>query len=261
MKHLLVFVFSILALFYVTNLAYVTKENHVFAKPNFLESSVQIHSIIRPNYFSDPDNSIYSLKYKQYEYFIPYKISNSTIERMNLSCMTSSLSIYLQDTGNGNLTVSIPRQMLSSKAGYDDSDFIVLLDKEEIKSEETEPYTGSRTLNIPFAKDSKLIEIIATQWLSNSSEYPQTCVTVDSDESIYYLLLLPLQQFKSGIPIDKIQCKEGLQLVFKYTTDASVCVTYPTGVTLIKRGWGTCVGHEDYHRGTPCGFSSSTDGG
>ncbi|TBR20758.1 MAG: hypothetical protein EPO63_09410 [Candidatus Nitrosotenuis sp.] len=71
----------------------------------------------------------------------------------------------------------------------------------------------------------------------------------------------PLKQFKSGIPAEQVQCKDGLQLVFKYTNDTSVCVTYSTGIKLIERGWGTCVGHEDYHRGTPCGFSSSTDGG
>lgn len=237
MKHLLVLFFSIMVLFCVTNPAFATKENHVLSvKPNFLESVKSIDSIVSPNYLSDPNNSIYSLKYEQYEYFIPYQISNASIEKMNLSCKTSSLLIYLQGTNDGNLTVSIPRQMLSPKAGYGDADFIVLLDKEEAKFEETEPYLGSRTLDISFTRDSKMIEIIATQWPESFEEYP-TCVTVDSDESIYYRLLSPLKQLKSEIPVDEIRCKEELELILKSSNGSPVCVKPETKQMLIERGW------------------------
>jgi len=49
-------------------------------------------------------------------------------------------------------------------------------------------------------------------------------------------VLSPLQQFKSGISIDKIQCKEGLVLVTKYD-NSPACVTSQTKTKLIERGW------------------------
>ncbi len=52
------------------------------------------------------------------------------------------------------------------------------------------------------------------------------------------VLLSPLQQFKSGIPIDQIQCTDGLQLVIKASNENPVCVKPETANVLIERGWG-----------------------
>jgi hypothetical protein len=49
-------------------------------------------------------------------------------------------------------------------------------------------------------------------------------------------VLSPLQQFKSGISIDKIQCKEGLVIVTKYD-GSPACVKPETKTKLIERGW------------------------
>jgi hypothetical protein len=46
----------------------------------------------------------------------------------------------------------------------------------------------------------------------------------------------PLQQFKSGISIDKIQCKEELVLVTKHD-GSPACVKPETKIKLIERGW------------------------
>lgn len=48
----------------------------------------------------------------------------------------------------------------------------------------------------------------------------------------------PLKQLKSGIPLEKIQCKEGLELVFKSNDSYPVCVKPETKEKLIQRGWG-----------------------
>lgn len=53
----------------------------------------------------------------------------------------------------------------------------------------------------------------------------------------------PLKQFKSGIPLDKIQCKEGLELVFKSHDSSPVCVKSETKQRLIERGWTASKGH------------------
>ncbi len=53
------------------------------------------------------------------------------------------------------------------------------------------------------------------------------------DDSI---MLSPLKQFKSGILIDKIQCKDNLVLLQKYD-GSPACVTPETKTKLIERGW------------------------
>lgn len=50
---------------------------------------------------------------------------------------------------------------------------------------------------------------------------------------------VPLKQFKSGIPIDKIQCKEGLKLVIKSNDNIPLCVKSKTMQKLVERGWAT----------------------
>lgn len=47
----------------------------------------------------------------------------------------------------------------------------------------------------------------------------------------------PLKQLTSGIPLDKIQCKEGLELILKLFDDSPACVSPETKQLLIERGW------------------------
>lgn len=47
----------------------------------------------------------------------------------------------------------------------------------------------------------------------------------------------PLKQFKSGVPIDEIQCNEGLVQIFKKSDNSPACVTLQTKSKLIERGW------------------------
>jgi len=46
----------------------------------------------------------------------------------------------------------------------------------------------------------------------------------------------PLKQFKSGIPLNKIQCRENFTLIQKYDSSPA-CVFPNTAVVLIKHGW------------------------
>ena len=48
----------------------------------------------------------------------------------------------------------------------------------------------------------------------------------------------PLKQFISDIPLERIQCKEGLELVFKVNDHSPACVKPLTISRLIDRGWG-----------------------
>ncbi len=50
-------------------------------------------------------------------------------------------------------------------------------------------------------------------------------------------LLSPLKQFRSGVSLDDIHCKENLVLIMKSSTDSPACVTPDTKQKLIERGW------------------------
>lgn len=52
--------------------------------------------------------------------------------------------------------------------------------------------------------------------------------------SIYWS---PLKQFKSGISLDEIQCKDGLVEVIKISNNSPACVSLETKAKLIQRGW------------------------
>jgi hypothetical protein len=52
------------------------------------------------------------------------------------------------------------------------------------------------------------------------------------------LILSPLKQFKKGISIYEIKCKEGLVVVIKKSDNSPACVRPDTAQKLVKRGWG-----------------------
>ncbi len=49
----------------------------------------------------------------------------------------------------------------------------------------------------------------------------------------------PKQQTNVGILPSEVQCKEGLQLIFKSTDGSPACVKPKTATKLVERGWGT----------------------
>ena len=47
----------------------------------------------------------------------------------------------------------------------------------------------------------------------------------------------PLRQFKAGVQIDKIKCRQGLELIFKDSDNSPSCVRLETKSKLTERGW------------------------
>ncbi len=66
-------------------------------------------------------------------------------------------------------------------------------------------------------------------------------ITTDSSGKwdSYQSTASPLKQMQSGIKFHNVECKEGLQLVYKKTSDTSACVTLFTEIELVVRGWAT----------------------
>lgn len=48
----------------------------------------------------------------------------------------------------------------------------------------------------------------------------------------------PLKQIQSGIKFHNVECKEEFKLVYKKANEMSACVSLPTAIELVVRGWG-----------------------
>ena len=106
--------------------------------------------------------------------------------------------------------------------------FFTLVNGEEIYQHE-EYFEDYRILSVPLEKGDHEIEIIIATIPGMTAN--ETCPNLEDK-----LLESPLKQFRSGISIDEIQCKESLILVIK-NNGSPACVTPETRQNLIDRGW------------------------
>ena len=175
----------------------------------------------------------FSLYEKQVRYNIPYSISNGMINNMTLFCEHGSLLIDVssQSKLDISLEIELPRNMLDPKTNDKDSRFFVLRDGEEINYEEI-PYRDYRKLSMSFPHNTNEIEIIHAFVLALK---PPMCKVTDNPP--YSLILPPLKQFKSGVPVDEIQCKEGFLKVIKKSNGNPACVKPETKSELVQRNW------------------------
>ncbi|CAE6494334.1 MAG: hypothetical protein QXE84_03190 [Candidatus Nitrosotenuis sp.] len=81
----------------------------------------------------------------------------------------------------------------------------------------------------------KIRSIIGTE--VNLTISPKTVATLDVVQTIDS----PLKQFMEGIPINKIQCRNGLEFIIKSSNDFPACVTPETKEVLIERGWAKLI--------------------
>jgi len=77
--------------------------------------------------------------------------------------------------------------------------------------------------------DTRTWQLVDGKWIFNEANIKLVPTKIRLDS--------PLKQFKSGIPIDKIQCKENLILVQKHD-NFPACVTPETVPKIVERGWG-----------------------
>jgi hypothetical protein len=89
-----------------------------------------------------------------------------------------------------------------------------------------------------YAIDLSLLEQIAETGLNDMQNADQ----IDNKSNVNGLdkinsLLSPIQQFKSGIPLEQIQCKSELELVQRASDSSPVCLKPETKIKLLLRGW------------------------
>lgn len=95
---------------------------------------------------------------------VTYTITNGKVIDIKANPQSKSLIVSIQTTGNGLLTITMPRALIDAKKsdGTDDQ-FIVLNDgQQNSQANETLTTSTERTLAIPFKNGTSQIEIVGT---------------------------------------------------------------------------------------------------
>lgn len=99
---------------------------------------------------------------------LEYNIDGGEILTAELDRDACSLLLGITTFGNGTLSLVLPRILIDTKIGEEDTDFFVLLDGAEVDFQETLT-TEARTITITFENGNTEIEIVGTQILGMSS--------------------------------------------------------------------------------------------
>ena len=92
---------------------------------------------------------------------IEYNISNGKITSVTPIEDANSLIIAIESNDAGEISLTLPRELIDAKIGDADDDFFVIINGEEVEFEETTTLEN-RTISIPFSEDTEEIEIIGT---------------------------------------------------------------------------------------------------
>ncbi|MGI0003709.1 MAG: PEFG-CTERM sorting domain-containing protein [Candidatus Nitrosotenuis sp.] len=113
-----------------------------------------------------PGGSGKSIEVSGTDFLVNYSIRGGKVISITPSIPDKSLIITIETTGDGELTVILPRGLIDAKLGPDgqsgeDDSFFVLVDGAEVDFDETTT-SDDRTLTIPFEDGATEIEIIGT---------------------------------------------------------------------------------------------------
>ena len=99
------------------------------------------------------------------DFSVTYSITNGKVLGIKADVQSKSLIVSIQTTGNGVLTITLPRGLIDAKSdNQTDDKFFVLTDGQEADFQETNTASTDRTLSIPFSDGTSEIEIIGT-WI------------------------------------------------------------------------------------------------
>jgi predicted secreted protein with PEFG-CTERM motif len=98
------------------------------------------------------------------DFSVSYSITNGKVLGIKADTQAKSLIVSIETTGDGQLTITLPRALIDAKLPDQTTDdqFFVINDGEEVDFTETKT-TTDRTLTIPFTDGTSEIEIIGTQ--------------------------------------------------------------------------------------------------
>ncbi|GFN40677.1 MAG: hypothetical protein YK1309IOTA_2240001, partial [Marine Group I thaumarchaeote] len=101
-----------------------------------------------------------------------YEISGGKVLGFEINSEDVSLIIPITARTSGELTITLPRNLIDAKSGGEDIEFEVLLDGLAIYFLDETITESDRTITIPFSKFNDEIEIIGTQVFSRVAPTP-----------------------------------------------------------------------------------------
>ena len=115
---------------------------------------------INQNAISESEWKLYELSFKGEEYRIPYKIINGGVSEITVGGGGSDMIIHLSDTKEGKIDITMPRQLVDSRLGSVDDEFMVLVDEKDAEYDEVATTTCFRTISIAFHTRDEEIYIV-----------------------------------------------------------------------------------------------------
>jgi len=101
-----------------------------------------------------------------------YTIRRGEVLGFEIDPETTSLIISIKPRTSGELTITLPRDLIDAKIGSEDSDFIVFVNNIETQFFDETITSSDRTLSIPFGAFNSEITIIGTQVFSQRATLP-----------------------------------------------------------------------------------------
>jgi len=101
-----------------------------------------------------------------------YEIHGGEVLGFAIDRETASLIISIDARSSGELTITLPRNLIDAKSGSEDTDFIILVDGLEYHFFDETITSSDRTVTIPFGRFNFEIIITGTQVFSQVSPAP-----------------------------------------------------------------------------------------
>ena len=113
-----------------------------------------------------------------------YTIRRGEVLGFEIDSETASLIISIKPRTNGELTITLPRDLIDAKIGSEDSEFTILIDNLKYTFYEETITSSDRTITIPFAIFDSEIIIIGTQVFSQITPLPTVFTPQQIDDII-----------------------------------------------------------------------------
>lgn len=180
----------------------------------------------------------YTLKINHATYQIQYRIDNGKIDNVTADPSGKSLTIHTVNFVR-HATLAIPKTLIDliSSGDKDYEKFNVFVDQRPIKfNEVSDEKTRMLEFDIPPIKKGSSTDLREKSTIKMVLSEPEGA-HFGVGQKIPFGILPPLQQFKSGIPMEQIQCKENFQLVIKSNDGSPACVKPLSSIHLKLRNW------------------------
>ncbi|MDE1861855.1 MAG: copper-binding protein [Thaumarchaeota archaeon] len=120
-------------------------------------------------------------------YNATYEITNGKVLGIIPTTSTRSLTVRIQPSGSGLLTINLPRSLIDAKTEGQDSNYAVQEDGVSVPFNQTSSDTNSRTLAIPFNSTNSQITIIGTQMVPEFETIAVLVLGISMTVPIVYL--------------------------------------------------------------------------